>query len=113
MVSAMPDDDRFSRTPRPIERGDVQWHLRGKYKSREVPKLHLWEEREKWFLLFHISILSHSFWSCQIYKEFRDLSNNANLRQARAPENRRDSPEYEILLMKQTRAFHNWQSRVK
>ena len=69
----------FSRTPRQIERGDVQWHLRGKYKSREVPKLHLRKEKGD---MFPISILAHSFWSCQIYQKSRDLSTNAKFRLA-------------------------------
>ena len=35
----------ISLAPRQIDRGDVQWQLLGKRRSREVPKLILWEKK--------------------------------------------------------------------
>ena len=35
----------LSLATRQIDRGDVQWQLLGKRRSREVPKLILWEKK--------------------------------------------------------------------
>jgi len=42
----------LSLAPRQIDRGDVQWQLLGKRRSREVPKLILWKKKS-------MTILSH------------------------------------------------------
>ena len=39
------------RAPRHIDRGDVRWQLLGEHRSREVPKLFLWEEKAMLLLL--------------------------------------------------------------
>jgi len=38
--------------PRQIDRGDIRWQLLGERRSREVPKLFLWEEKAMLLLLY-------------------------------------------------------------
>jgi hypothetical protein len=48
----------ISLAPRQIDRGDVRWQLLGKRRSREVPKLILWEKK-RMITLFLDNIISH------------------------------------------------------
>ena len=48
----------ISLAPRLIVRGDVQWQLLGKRRSREVPKLILWEKKSM-INLSHNNSISH------------------------------------------------------
>jgi len=56
----------ISLAPRQIDRGDVRWQLLGTCRSREVPKLILWEKKSMTILSRNHSI-SQSMSISQVY----------------------------------------------